>query len=374
MAIDPVAERIYWGNYHSTSIGFANLNGTGGGDLTTIGATVESPSGLAIDPVAGRIYWANSTGPVGGISYANLNGTGGGGNLPTGAATIDDPAFPSLLEAPSAEGAPTISGASTTGMALSCSQGSWASDLVSEFFYRAPQTYSYSWQLNGTEIAGANGQTFTPTLAGTYTCRVAAANHAGSSTQTSAAVQVSASPAAVVPAPPAPTITAAHQSASRWREGNKLAQISRSKHKKKPPLGTTFSFSLNEQTTVSFGFTQEATGRKVGGRCVDKSHKNVMRKSCKRTVTAGTFSFTGHAGTNKVVFQGRVSASKKLRPGRYTLVMTATNAAGQKSAPQMLGLHDRQTGLRQHWGACAVERLLLLRSAGPRPKAPVLRT
>jgi hypothetical protein len=337
LAIDPVAERIYWGNYHSTSIGFANLNGTGGGNLTTTGATVESPSGIAIDPLAGRIYWANSTNPGGGISYANLNGTGGGGNLNTGLATVSDPAFPSLLEAPSGEGAPTIRGASMTGVALTCSQGSWASDVVSEFFYRAPQTYSYSWQLNGAEIAGAAGQTFTPTLPGTYTCRVTAANHAGSSTQTSVAVQLSASPTSVPSPPPAPTITAAHQSASRWREGNKLAQISRSKHKKKPPVGTTFSFSLNEQASVRFSFTQKAKGRKVDGKCVTKSQKNTKRKSCKRTVTVGTLSFTGHAGADKVVFQGRISRSKKLRPGRYTLVITATNTADQKSAPQTLG-------------------------------------
>ena len=132
----------------------------------------------------------------------------------------------------------------------------------------------------------------------------------------------------------APTITAAHESASRWREGNKLAQISR--RKKKPPVGTTFKFTLNEQASVTFSFTMKAKGRKVGGKCVTENRRNAKRRSCQRTATAATLSFTGHSGQNKVVFQGRVSRAKKLKPGRYTLVITATNGAGQKSAAQKL--------------------------------------
>jgi hypothetical protein len=53
-------------------------------------------------------------------------------------------------------------------------------------------------------------------------------------------------------------------------------------------------------------------------------------------VTAGTLTFAGHSGTNKVVFQGSISRSKKLNPGRYTLVIVAMNSAGQRSAPRKL--------------------------------------
>ena len=52
-------------------------------------------------------------------------------------------------------------------------------------------------------------------------------------------------------------------------------------------------------------------------------------------MTVGTLSFTGH-GAMKVAFQGRISRSKKLKPGRYTLVVTATNSAGRRSPPQAL--------------------------------------
>ena len=75
------------------------------------------------------------------------------------------------------------------------------------------------------------------------------------------------------------------------------------------------SFSLNGQATVTFSFTRRVSGR---------------------TVTAGKLTFAGHAGTNKVAFQGRVSAKKELGPGRYTLVITATDSAVTRSAPKSL--------------------------------------
>jgi hypothetical protein len=152
-------------------------------------------------------------------------------------------------------------------------------------------------------------------------------------------------PPKVNPPPPTPpivnpppvvrlTLTSLAQTHRLWREGNKLAQIS--SPGKRPPIGTAFSFSLNEQASVSFRFTQELSGRKVGGTCVAKTPKNAKHMRCTRTVTAGTLSLTGHSGANKVVFQGRLSQRQKLAPGGYTLTVTATNSAGQTSSPQKL--------------------------------------
>jgi hypothetical protein len=47
---------------------------------------------------------------------------------------------------------------------------------------------------------------------------------------------------------------------------------------------------------------------------------------------AGTLALAGHAGSNKVAFQGRLSSSKKLTPGTYTVTVTATNSRGERSA------------------------------------------
>ena len=82
------ANQVFWGNYGGSpaSISFANLDGSGGGDLNTAGATVSEPLGLAIDIGAGRVYWANDSAPK--ISFANLDG-GGGGDLDTTGATTN---------------------------------------------------------------------------------------------------------------------------------------------------------------------------------------------------------------------------------------------------------------------------------------------
>jgi hypothetical protein len=87
VTIDAAAGRIYFGNSQFDKISFARLDGSGGGgDLNTTGATVDAPDGLAIDPLAGRIYWANYDANK--ISFANLDGSGGGDINTTGATTM----------------------------------------------------------------------------------------------------------------------------------------------------------------------------------------------------------------------------------------------------------------------------------------------
>ena len=79
---------------------------------------------------------------------------------------------------------------------LSCSPGTWAPDLLGSFLYRAPQSFTYQWIQNGTDLTGPPDPTkshYTPTSAGSYSCRVTATNRAGSATQTSAALTVTSS-------------------------------------------------------------------------------------------------------------------------------------------------------------------------------------
>jgi hypothetical protein len=73
-----------------------------------------------------------------------------------------------------------------------------------------------------------------------------------------------------------------------------------------------------------------------GKRCVAKAPKGRRGKSCARTVTVGALSLAGHAGLDRVAFQGRISPSKRLKPGCYTLHIVATNAAKEHSAPATL--------------------------------------
>ena len=60
-----------------------------------------------------------------------------------------------LLRAPVGTGAPQVSGSAGVGQTLTCSPGTWASDLLSAFLYRAPQSTAYQWTVGGVPIAGA---------------------------------------------------------------------------------------------------------------------------------------------------------------------------------------------------------------------------
>jgi len=144
----------------------------------------------------------------------------------------------------------------------------------------------------------------------------------------------------ILPAPILPTkpeITHLSQSRARWREGSAEPVITRRRrHAVRPPIGTTFAFELNESARVTFAFTRSATGSKVEGKCVPRTRKNRRGGACQRIITAGALPFTGHAGQNKVVFVGRLPGGKTLKPGSYTLVITAADALGHTSAPQKL--------------------------------------
>ena len=248
VAIDPANGRIYWANHGNNTIYSANLDGTGGGqqlntgtasvsfpngiaidvgtgklywangtddthpiawaladnsgtaaNLDTTGATVSGATGVALDPAAGKLYWGNFF--LDTISFANLDGSGGGGQLDTSGTTPDGPGFPVIQRAPSGVGAPAIAGGQAPGATLTCSTGSWAQDLIGALLYQAPQSFAYSWTRNGAAIAGASSSSIVAGSPGQYACTVTAANHAGSSSQTSAPFTVIAAPTASITGP-----------------------------------------------------------------------------------------------------------------------------------------------------------------------------
>jgi PKD domain len=206
MAIDPVAGKIYWANLGGGTIRVGNLDGSG--PAATLFSGESSPVGVAIDPVAGKIYWGGFG--SGTIRVGNLDGSGPAATL---FGSENGPTFPALLRAPAGTGGPTLSGGGEVGQQLSCSQGTWAGDLLGAFLYRAPRSFVYQWQVGGADIAGASQATYTPSQAGQYTCRVTASNQAGTSAQTSAARTVSAlGPAASISSPPSGGLYAVRQS------------------------------------------------------------------------------------------------------------------------------------------------------------------
>jgi hypothetical protein len=125
---------------------------------------------------------------------------------------------------------------------------------------------------------------------------------------------------------PAPSISAASVSPKTWRLGAALPRFSR-----RAPIGTTISVKLSQPAIATLTFSQPRTGRKVRRRCVSPTQSNRRKPRCTIPNVRGTLTFNGHAGTNEVHFQGRLSRTKKLKPGRYTLTITATDSAGNRS-------------------------------------------
>ena len=118
----------------------------------------------------------------------------------------------------------------------------------------------------------------------------------------------------------APLLADVAQSRRVWREAGRGGPTARAI---RAPLGTSFSFSLSEPAAVTLSFSRQ--GPRARLRCAPRS---APRKRCE-------LSFSGHDGTNRVLFEGRLAGSEMLPSGSYELAITAANAAGS-SAPAAL--------------------------------------
>jgi Big-like domain-containing protein/lactonase family protein with 7-bladed beta-propeller/WD40 repeat protein len=288
-----------------------------------VGRALQGPYGLTVSPDDRTLYVTELTSGVteGGVAIFSLDPT-------TGAAT----------QLPAAAGCLTVDGASD-GVANACSFGtalgaanqpvitpdgrsvyiaSEGGQSVTIFKvqsapvcqatstatgYQAPVTITLSCtDRDGDPITtsvsagpahgtlGAVGSTVAYTPANGYTGTDTFTFDATDGTNTSAPATVTitvGSPPPVTPAPKPPAaVTHVSQSHRRWRGG---------KHG-----GTAFSFTLNEAARVTFTFTQ-------------RGHRR----------SRGALTIAGHAGKNKLAFNGRINRHTTLKPGNYTVTITA---------------------------------------------------
>jgi hypothetical protein len=113
------------------------------------------------------------------------------------------------------------------------------------------------------------------------------------------------------------TTTVVHVSAGKLKvpgtikSGSSLPVVHKAKKKKKKkPKAITFN--LNGPARVQLVF---------------------QRRSGKKFKTAGKLIVAGHTGKNTVLFAGRLTKKKKLKPGRYRLVLVAIDSTKHKSKP-----------------------------------------
>lgn len=297
---------------------FANAGAKTVGRITMDGEITEYPTGsnpdFGPDSVApgadGNMWFTGESGGVGPIL----------GKFGTGSP-------------PALASDPVLAGSGEVGAEESCGDASWSSWAGKQPSSTLLAFDGYRWSLNGSPVA--NGKTFTPTA--TDAGQQLACEETVTYPQPFLVTAVATSATITVASPPPPVqavkLSAVRESTTRWREGSRLASISHSKkHRhRKPAVGTTFSLSLNERATVRLEFYARVDGRRVRRTCkpltrVDRSHA-----PCIRSVTAGHLTFTGHAGANNITFQGRISSTRRLTPGRYVAILNATGSDGQIS-------------------------------------------
>jgi hypothetical protein len=337
LAITSSGQLYAFGRDQYGQLGSATNNGTYKPNPTPTRVTLPGQGGPVTQIAAGARHSlaVTSSGQLYAFGYNNYGQLGSATNngtlkpnpTPTLVALPPGTTIDTVAKSPAAfHTLVVVSGLAITSGSLPAGQvGSGYSTALSAAGGTAPLSWSASSLPPRLSIGAASGViSGRPTVAGSFPVAVTVTDSHGSQTSRTFTLAIAPVPARMT----APTISGVSQSSSIWREGNGLASFTNKQHGY--PIGTTFSFRLNEQAKVSFAFTQSAGGRKVKGRCVAQTNNNHHKPKCQRTVTAGTLSFTGHAGLNKVSFKGRISTSNKLRPGRYTLVILAS-ASGKSS-------------------------------------------
>ena len=100
-----------------------------------------------------------------------------------------------------------------------------------------------------------------------------------------------------------------------------------SARKKRSPQGATIRYTLSEPARVSFVVERSIKGHKKGRAC----KRSGRGRPCVLLVRMATLTRSGLSGSNQLAFSGRLG-SRKLSPGSYKLVVSAVDAAGNRSA------------------------------------------
>jgi hypothetical protein len=91
------------------------------------------------------------------------------------------------------------------------------------------------------------------------------------------------------------------------------------------------AYRLSEAAEMTFKVQRAKKGRRVGGKCRRATAKNRSAPKCTRYKNVrGSLGDDGQAGLNELLWKGRIGG-KKLRAGRYRLVITAVDAVGNET-------------------------------------------
>jgi hypothetical protein len=105
---------------------------------------------------------------------------------------------------------------------------------------------------------------------------------------------------------------------------------------------STLLYRLSETATLTLKVEKASKGRKVGRKCRKQTAKNRLRKRCTRYVKLrGAIKATGGKGLNQLTIPSQIGG-RKLAPGKYRLVVTARDKAGNVSAVKRIGFRIKR--------------------------------
>jgi hypothetical protein len=139
------------------------------------------------------------------------------------------------------------------------------------------------------------------------------------------------------PPPPPPDLPPALSALSVTHRTFAAVGVRSTRRGTRLPRGTSFRFTLSEAARVRVVFARKTAGRRVRSRCLAATPARRKRARCNRYVTIGSISAPGKAGRNSLAFSGRLKG-RALKPGSYRASLTATDAAGQRSAVRTVSL------------------------------------
>lgn len=121
-------------------------------------------------------------------------------------------------------------------------------------------------------------------------------------------------------------------SPSRFRRGRHTATITKAA---RTPTATVISFALSRAARLTLSFEQAQPGVLVGHRCAVRpsTHGNGRRCTRYAAISRGVTG-SGHAGLNRISFDGVLDGGRRLSPGAFRLSLTASDAAASTTATQ----------------------------------------
>ena len=310
VAVD--GSHVYWADSNANAIGRASLDGTGKNQAFITGAS--APCAVAVDRA--HVYWANSD--AGTIGRANLDGTRANQRFVSGADAACGLAADETYIYWANYG---VDGFGTT-IGRAKLDGTRAEQ---NFISGADQPCGLA--VDGTHLYWANQEAGTIGRANVDGTRANQSFIAGADLPCGVAVR-----RAAFDRPRGDDRTPPRGSALRlrpraFRPTSRGASVAGRRR-----TGTRVAFHLSEAASVRFRVERRVRAGRGRGRCTSKDGSNSLYRCIRYRRLLGSFSVKGVPGPNRLRFTGRLRG-RSLRAGRYRLVAVPTDAAANQGRP-----------------------------------------